>query len=159
MNSSDLKDIAVHLEYLIDVHGMEMGEYAASGNEVEQTRTYHCHGCRAEYVSRWPSWELKFAHEPGCRYTKILNFIRETLQSQALHPLRSTTMAIKQSEVLQDMSKAESDAQKIHQLEVRVKHLEAEVLEYVRAEAVLIAARKVNEDTVKQAHEIVRVCS
>lgn len=77
MSTPDLKDIAVLLDYLIDVQGMEMGEYAASGNTVEQTRTYHCHGCNVEYVSRWPAWELKFAHAPGCRYTKLLNFIRE----------------------------------------------------------------------------------
>lgn len=66
---------------------------------------------------------------------------------------------MKPAHVVQEMTKAESDAQRIRQLEVRVKHLEAEILEYIRAEAVLVAARKIDEDTIKQAHDLVRVSS
>jgi hypothetical protein len=54
------------------------------------------------------------------------------------------------------VTKAESDAQKIRQLEEQLKRRDAELLEYIRAEEVLIAAGAVSKQKVEQAHDIVR---
>jgi hypothetical protein len=62
-------------------------------------------------------------------------------------------------QVIADIAKAQSPEQRLAVAEKRIKHLEAEILEYIRVEAVLIAARKLNQDTVAQAHELVRNCS
>lgn len=63
------------------------------------------------------------------------------------------------AEVIQEMTKAEADAQRIRQLEENLKRAHDEILEYVCVEQVLMAARKINEETFRQAHELVRNCS
>lgn len=54
------------------------------------------------------------------------------------------------------MTKAEEDAQKIRQLEEALKRCREDLQEYLTAEKVMIAAGKVSQATVEQAHEIVR---
>lgn len=57
---------------------------------------------------------------------------------------------------LSEMTKAEDDAQKIRRLEVALKQARDDLQEYITAEKVMIAAGKVSEATVAQAHELVR---
>lgn len=59
-------------------------------------------------------------------------------------------------ETLRQLAVEQSPEQRLAAAERRIKQLEAEIIEYVRVEAVLIAGRKVNEDTVRKAHELVR---
>lgn len=63
---------------------------------------------------------------------------------------------MKPESIIRDMTKAESDAQKIRQLEEALKRAREEVNEYILAERVMIAAGKVSEATARQAHEIVQ---
>lgn len=58
--------------------------------------------------------------------------------------------------VLPSMTKAEADAQKIRQLEEALKRCREDLQEYITAEKVMVAAGKVSEATVRQAHEIVQ---
>jgi hypothetical protein len=55
-----------------------------------------------------------------------------------------------------DMTKGEADSQKIRQLEVALKAARDDLQEYITAEKVMIAAGKVSQATVEQAHELVR---
>lgn len=66
--------------------------------------------------------------------------------------------AMKSEYVLTQMTTAEVYEQKIRQLEEMLKRREAELLEYVRAEKVMIAAGKVCEDAVRQAHDFAKNC-
>lgn len=61
-----------------------------------------------------------------------------------------------QNQILDKMTKAETDAKKIRDLEDSVNRLRAEVLEFIRAEEVLIAAGLLTKVKVEQAHDIVR---
>lgn len=47
-------------------------------------------------------------------------------------------------------------ASRLHQLEENLKRREAELLEYVRAEKVLVAAGHVTQTKIDQAHDLVR---
>lgn len=57
--------------------------------------------------------------------------------------------------VVNEMTKAEADAQKIRQLEEALKRAREDLQEYITTEKVMIAAGKVSEATVRSAHEIV----
>lgn len=63
---------------------------------------------------------------------------------------------IKTVSALSEMTKAEEDTQKIRRLEATLKNQGEQLHEYVLAEKVMIAAGKVSEATVRQAHEIVQ---
>lgn len=63
---------------------------------------------------------------------------------------------MKPDSIVREMTKAESDAQKIRQLEEALKRARDELHEYMLAERVMIAAGKVTEATARQAHEIVQ---
>jgi adenylosuccinate lyase len=54
------------------------------------------------------------------------------------------------------LTKAEADAQQIRQLQENLKRCREDLQEYIMAEKVMIAAGKVGEATVEQAHELVR---
>ena len=58
--------------------------------------------------------------------------------------------------IVKDLTRAEQDAQTIRQRDEQIKRLEADLREYLLAEKVMIAAGKVSEATVRQAHEIVQ---
>lgn len=58
--------------------------------------------------------------------------------------------------VVNQMTKAEEDASKIRQLESGLKQCRDDLQEYILAERVMIAAGKVGQATVEQAHELVR---
>lgn len=49
-----------------------------------------------------------------------------------------------------------TDAEQIRHLSEYVERLKREVMEYVRAEKVLIAAGYITEEKVREAHELVR---
>jgi hypothetical protein len=51
---------------------------------------------------------------------------------------------------------AEAGPRTVPQLEEMLKRREAELMEYIYAEKVMIAAGKVSEATVRQAHELVQ---
>lgn len=61
-----------------------------------------------------------------------------------------------QAEIVQDMTKAELDAQTIRQRDEQIKRLHAEVMEYIKVEKVMVAAGAVSKEKIEQAHEIVR---
>jgi hypothetical protein len=54
------------------------------------------------------------------------------------------------------MTKAEEDDQKIRRLEATLKSQGEQLQEYMFVEKVMIAAGKVSEATVRQAHELVQ---
>lgn len=58
-------------------------------------------------------------------------------------------------QVHEAMTQAEKDAARIEQLETLLKLREAELREYIRVEAVLVAARIVGEERLRQAHDLV----
>lgn len=60
------------------------------------------------------------------------------------------------TDCLPSMTKAEADAQQILQLQENLKRCREDLTEYITAEKVMIAAGKVSQATVEQAHEIVR---
>lgn len=60
------------------------------------------------------------------------------------------------NEIVNNMTKAEADAQKIRQLEESLKRCRDDLQEYMLAEKVMIAAGKISEATVRQAHELVQ---
>jgi hypothetical protein len=60
-----------------------------------------------------------------------------------------------EDKILRDLTKAESDGQKIRQLEEALKRAREDLQEYIMAEKVMIAAGKISEATVRGAHEIV----
>ena len=60
-----------------------------------------------------------------------------------------------EDKILRDLTKAESDGQKIRQLEEALKQARENLQEWITAEKVMIAAGKVSEATVRSAHEIV----
>lgn len=61
-----------------------------------------------------------------------------------------------EKQLMQELTKAEQDAQKIRQLEEQIKRQSQELMEYRNAEDVLIAAGLVSKHKIEQAHEIVR---
>jgi hypothetical protein len=63
---------------------------------------------------------------------------------------------MKPESVVTQMTKAETDAQKIRQLEEALKRCREDLHEFITAEKVMIAAGKVSEATVRQVHEIVQ---
>lgn len=63
---------------------------------------------------------------------------------------------MKPAELVREMTKAEGDAQKIRQLEAALKRARDDLDEYILAEKVMVAAGKISEATVRQAHEIVQ---
>ena len=60
---------------------------------------------------------------------------------------------------IQQIMNDQSPENRLTLAEKRIKNLEAELLEYVRVEAVLVAARKVDADTISKAHDLVRASS
>lgn len=60
------------------------------------------------------------------------------------------------NEIVNNMTRAEADAQQIRQLQENLKRAREDLQEYITAEKVMIAAGKVSEATVNQAHELVR---
>ena len=58
--------------------------------------------------------------------------------------------------IINELTRAERDAQKIRQLEGQIKGLQINIREYVNAERVLIAAGIVSQEKIDQAHDIVR---
>ena len=58
--------------------------------------------------------------------------------------------------IVNEMTKAEADAQTIRQRDEQIKRLQSELQEYFRAEQVMIAAGIVTKTKVDQAHDIVR---
>lgn len=65
----------------------------------------------------------------------------------------------KAEEAIAQIARDQSPEHQLTLAQKRIKNLEAEVLEYVRVEAVLVAARKVDSDTITKAHELVRASS
>ena len=63
---------------------------------------------------------------------------------------------MKPESIVSQMTKAETDAQKIRQLEEALKRAREDLQEFITAEKVMIAAGKISEATVRQAHEIVQ---
>lgn len=61
--------------------------------------------------------------------------------------------------VLQQIANDQSPEHRLTLAEKRIKNLEGELLEYVRVEAVLVAARKVDVETIAKAHDLVRASS
>ena len=57
---------------------------------------------------------------------------------------------------IEEMTRAEIDANHISELQTQMKRLRDELREYIRAEEVMIAAGIVTKQKVEQAHEIVR---
>ena len=51
------------------------------------------------------------------------------------------------------------ETDRLQKLELQLKQARQDLQEYITAEKVMIAAGKVSEDTVRQAHEISRACS
>lgn len=59
------------------------------------------------------------------------------------------------NEVMEEMTKAERDEQKIRALELQVKRLQADLAVYMQVEEVLVAARLVSKSKIEEAHGIV----
>jgi hypothetical protein len=62
---------------------------------------------------------------------------------------------VKPESIVKEMTRAETDAQQIRQLQENLKRVREDLQEYITAEKVMIAAGKVSEATVRSAHEIV----
>ncbi len=62
---------------------------------------------------------------------------------------------MKPESIVKEMTRAETDAQQIRQLQENLKRAREDLQEYITAEKVMIAAGKVSEATVRSAHEIV----
>lgn len=58
--------------------------------------------------------------------------------------------------VIRELNLADQQAERIKDLEEQCKRQQRELLEYIRAEQVMIAAGIVTEQKAKQAHDIVR---
>jgi hypothetical protein len=63
---------------------------------------------------------------------------------------------MKPESIVKDLTRAEQDAQTIRQRDEQIKRLQADLREYIDAEAVMIAAGLIAKAKVDQAHEIVR---
>jgi hypothetical protein len=63
---------------------------------------------------------------------------------------------MKPESIVKDLTRAEQDAQTIRQRDEQIKRLQADLREYIDAEAVMIAAGLIAKSKVDQAHEIVR---
>lgn len=61
-----------------------------------------------------------------------------------------------EDKIIRQIESKQIEADRIRQLEVQLKQANGDLLEYITAEKVLVAAGKVSEATVQQAHEIVR---
>lgn len=66
---------------------------------------------------------------------------------------------MKEEGVVRELNRRDIDADRIQKLELQLKQARDDLQEYITAEKVMIAAGKVSEDTVRQAHEISRACS
>ena len=60
------------------------------------------------------------------------------------------------SNLVENMTRAEKDAQTIRQRDEQIQRLQKELQEYIRVQEVLIAARVVGEERFRQAHELVQ---
>jgi hypothetical protein len=60
------------------------------------------------------------------------------------------------NELVDKMAKAETDAQRIRQLEEALKRARKDLDEYLATEEVLVASGLVSKSKVEQAHELVR---
>ena len=63
---------------------------------------------------------------------------------------------MKPESIVKDLTRAEQDAQTIRQRDEQIKRLQADLREYIDAEAVMVAAGLISKGKVDQAHEIVR---
>lgn len=60
------------------------------------------------------------------------------------------------NQVIEAKTAAEKDAELIASLKAQLKAREDELREYVRVEAVLVAARVIGEERLRQAHDLVQ---
>ena len=58
--------------------------------------------------------------------------------------------------VINSLTKAEQDAQTIRQRDEQIKRMHGELLEFIQVEKVIVAAGKISEATIRQAHKLVQ---